>query len=168
MESSTFGVGPPRWKKKRQPRNSCGCMLCGSGTRSSPKVLQHRKGNFRRYVGAPARNFFDGRQPAAAVGCTSTLQIFPKSGPTPNREYSAKSARLGRTSDPKIGTFRIKCHPSRHLRPQIVNIPLKVSPLASRLTPNREHSAHSATLSASLAPFHEHSAKSATPRDYFK
>ena len=40
------------------------------------------------------------RQPPAAVGLTRALQIFTKSGPTPNPEHSAHGARLGRISGP--------------------------------------------------------------------
>ena len=53
-------------------------------------------------------------QPPAAVGLTRALQIFPKSGPTPNPEHSAHGARLGRTSDPKSGISRPRFQDGLH------------------------------------------------------
>ena len=83
---------------------------------------------------AMSENFFGTfstrRQPPAAVGLTRALQIFPKSGPTPNPEHSAHGARLRTTSYPQIGTFHIQCHPSS----QVLHLGRKFPPIVSRFS----------------------------------
>jgi hypothetical protein len=119
--------------------DACGSSLLQIKPRSSTYVLRHRKGKFRRYVGALLGNIFDEASTACGCGLHKGIADFPQMW-----------------TDPKSGTFRPRCQTWPYLWPQFVNVPPTVPSLAPSLAPLTLRSTECVT------PQNEADSKSAT------